>query len=68
VLGPGQCVDLTFSGPITYGQSSITVIPSTVAGQTYVLGALGANDATMVSCKLPVTPTSCTEVTPAQRK
>src|SRR4029077_8420102 len=66
VLGAGQCVDLTFSGPITFpfGQTSITIIPSTAAGQTYVLGALGSSEAVKVSCKLPVTPTSCTEIAP----
>jgi len=64
VLGAGQCVDLTFSGPITFtsGQYSITIVPSTAAGQTYVLGALGSSEAVMMSCKLPVTSTSCTEV------
>jgi len=64
VLGPGQCVDLTFTGTITYGQSTIAIIPSTAAGQTYLLGVLGSGDATIMSCKLPVTATSCTEVTP----
>jgi len=66
VLGAGQCVDLTFTGPITftYGHYSITIIPSTAAGQTYVLGVLGSSEAVMMSCKLPVTSTSCTEVMP----
>jgi len=66
VLAAGQCVDLTFTGPITftYGHYSITIIPSTAAGQTYVLGVLGSSEAVMMSCKLPVTSTSCTEVMP----
>jgi hypothetical protein len=68
VLGPGQCVDLTFIGPITYGQSTITVTPSTAAGQTYVLGVLGSSEAIMMSCKLPVTSTSCTEIIHAEGK
>ena len=66
VLGAGQCVDLTFTGPITFtfGPTSITIIPSTAAGQTYVLGVLGSSEAVMMSCKLPVTSTSCTEIAP----
>jgi hypothetical protein len=67
VLGAGQCVDLTFTGPITFtygGHYTITIVPSTVAGQTYVLGVLGSSEAVMMSCKLPVTSTSCTEVMP----
>jgi hypothetical protein len=68
VLGAGQCVDLTFTGPITFGQSTVTIIPSTAAGQTYVLGVLGSSEATIMSCKLPVTSTSCTEVVHAEGK
>jgi hypothetical protein len=70
VLGAGQCVDLTFTGPITftYGQYSVTIIPSTAAGQTYVLGVLGSSEAVMMSCKLPVTSTSCAEVIHADGK
>ena len=64
VLAPGQCIDLTFTGPLTFGESSITIVPSTAAGQTYVLGVLASSDAIMMSCTLPVTATSCTEVTP----
>ncbi len=70
VLAAGQCVDLTFTGPITfiYGHYSITIIPSTAAGQTYVLGVLGSSEAVMMSCKLPVTSTSCTEVVHTEGK
>ena len=64
VLAAGQCVDLTFAGPITFtfGPTSITIIPATADGQTYVLGVLGSSEAVMMSCKLPVSSTSCTEV------
>ena len=63
VLAPGQCVDLTFTGPITLGESSITIIPTTTAGQTYIVGVLASDASVMMSCTLPLTSTSCTEVT-----
>jgi hypothetical protein len=63
VLAPGQCVDLTFAGPISFGESSITIVPLTTAGQTYIVGVLASDSSVMMSCTLPITATSCIEVT-----
>lgn len=63
-LNPGECIDLTFTGAITIGNSPITVTPSTSSGQTYILHVIATNNAeTMLSCVLPLTPTSCTPAT-----
>ncbi len=42
-LGPGQCVELTFTGKITFGQN--TFVPQTGAGQTYTLHIFASNGA-----------------------
>ncbi len=59
-LAPGQCVDLTFTGTISFGQSGLVLVPSTLSGQVYtlhVIASLGAN--AQLTCDLPVTATSC---------
>ncbi|MDG6988108.1 MAG: hypothetical protein JRN21_02155 [Nitrososphaerota archaeon] len=59
-LAPGQCVDLTFTGTISFGQSGLVLVPSTLAHQVYtmhIIASLGAN--AQLSCNLPVTATSC---------
>lgn len=63
-LNPGECIDLTFTGTITIGNSPITVTPSTSSGQTYGLHVIATNNAeATLSCVLPLTPTSCTAAT-----
>ncbi len=60
-LAPGQCVGLTFSGTITFGESSLVLVPSTSPGQSYVVHIVASNGANMMlECVLPVGPSSCT--------
>jgi hypothetical protein len=64
-LSPGQCVNLTFTGVISFGQSSLTVVPSAASGQTYSLHVIASNGAeTMLNCALPLTATSCSIANP----
>lgn len=59
-LQAGECVNFTFSGTIAFGESPVTLIPSTAAGQNYdihVIASRGAN--IQLSCTLPLGPTSC---------
>jgi hypothetical protein len=68
-LSPGQCVDLTYSGVISFGDSSITLVPTTTAGSVYhvyVMATYGANLG--LACTLG-TPISCTtQQIPAMEK
>jgi hypothetical protein len=60
-VAPGACVDLTFSGTISYLGQSLTVVPSTLAGQSYTLRVtsfFGGN--VQVECTLPLGPSACT--------
>lgn len=59
-LGAGQCVKLTFSGKISFGEAPFVLVPSTSAGQVYILHVIASNGANMlVSCTLPLGATSC---------
>ncbi len=59
-LSAGQCVALTFTGPITVGQSGFALVPSTHSGQVYIVHVIASQGANaQLSCALPVTPTSC---------
>ncbi len=63
VLSPGKCIDLTFSGQITFGQSA-PIVPSTQAGQSYTVHVIASNDGEiMLGCTLPLTAAACTVVT-----
>jgi hypothetical protein len=65
VLGPGQCVILTFSGLMTFGHNQLTLVPNTAAGQVYLLNVVGTRDSQAnLSCTLPLTSASCTTVNP----
>ncbi|MDE1854283.1 MAG: hypothetical protein KGI38_11140 [Thaumarchaeota archaeon] len=59
-LSPGQCVKLTFTGPLSFGESHFVLIPSVSSGQTYgvhIIASNGANE--QLSCVLPLGPSSC---------
>lgn len=59
-LAPGQCVTLTFTGAISFGNGGLTVVPSTASGQVYEVHII-ANEGgeTTLDCTLPLTATSC---------
>ncbi len=60
-LSPDQCVVLTFSGTISYGNQAFVVVPSTASGQQYMVHVIATDNAQiMLNCTLPVTSTSCT--------
>ena len=64
-LAAGQCVELTFVGELSFGMAPFVLIPSTAAGQTYVLSVIGSNGANqLVSCVLPLGPGSCKALHP----
>ncbi|MDG7008062.1 MAG: hypothetical protein JRN06_07435 [Nitrososphaerota archaeon] len=68
-LGAGQCVMLTFTGPISFGSSSSVLVPSTLAGQAYVLHVIASNGANQqVGCTLPLGTGSCTTLQPQQQQ
>lgn len=59
-LKPGQCVDLTFTGPISFGDSQLILIPSTSPGQTYSVHIIASDGANVeLGCVLPLGPDSC---------
>ena len=59
-LSPGQCVDLTYTGTITFGDSGITIVPTTTAGTVYHVYVMATNGANLgLMCTLG-TPISCT--------
>jgi hypothetical protein len=59
-LGAGQCVDLTFTGVISFGESNQTLVPSTMGGQVYEVHVIASNGANLdLSCTLPAGPASC---------
>ena len=63
VLNPGQCIILTFTGTIVFGDTQLTLVPSTAAGQVFYLNVAASNNAqASLSCILPLSPTSCTSV------
>jgi hypothetical protein len=62
-IAAGQCIIFTFSGTISFGDSSFVLVPSTAAGQVYVLHVIASNGANQqVSCTLPLGASSCTVV------
>jgi hypothetical protein len=61
VLSPGQCITLTFSGQISFGQSGNVLVPSTLPGQHYLVNIIASNAAQeTLDCALPLTSSSCT--------
>jgi len=61
-IAPGECINLTFTGTIAFGQSG-PIIPSTQAGQTYVVHVIASNDAQMkLGCSLPFAAARCMTV------
>jgi hypothetical protein len=66
-LSPGQCVDLTFSGPITFGDVGITIVPTTTAGAVYHIYVMATNGASLgMMCTLGTTISCTTENLPMQ--
>lgn len=64
-ISPGECVDLTFSGVLSFGHSQLVLIPSTLTGQTYGLSLIASNGANQqISCVLSSGTTSCAPVAP----
>jgi len=60
-LAPGTSVNLPFSGTLTFGDSSITLVPSTASGQTYQVHIIASNGANLkLDCTLPLGTGSCT--------
>jgi hypothetical protein len=59
-LSPGQCIDLTFSGLISFGDVGVTIVPTTTAGTMYHVYVMATNGASLgLMCTLG-TPISCT--------
>ena len=59
-LSPGQCVDLTYTGTITFGDTGITVVPTTTPGTVYNVFVMATNGANLgLMCTLGTT-ISCT--------
>lgn len=64
-LTAGQCVELTFSGQLSFGESHFILVPSTSAGQTYILHVIASNGANeQLSCVLPAGTASCSVIAP----
>jgi len=59
-LSPGQCVDLTYTGTISFGDTGMTIIPTTTAGTVFHLYVMATNGANLgLMCTLGTTIT-CT--------
>ena len=59
-LSPGGCVDLTYTGTITFGDTGITIVPTTTAGTVYHVSVMATNGANLgLTCTLGTT-ISCT--------
>jgi len=59
-LQAGQCVDFTFSGTITVGDSGAALVPSTAKGQAYQVDVIGSEGANLqLTCVLPLGANSC---------
>jgi len=59
-LSPGQCVDLKFSGQISFGDTGLTIVPTTTAGTMYHVYVMATNGASLgLACTLG-TSISCT--------
>lgn len=62
-LSPGECVNLTFTGIISFGGSSIVLIPSTLAGQSFQVGIVASRGGNIrLECTLPLGKGSCQNV------
>lgn len=60
-LSPGECVDLTFSGVMSFGHSQLVLVPSTASGQSYGVSLIASHGANQqMSCVLNSGTTSCT--------
>lgn len=66
VLNPGQCIQLSFSGVLSFGESNQVLTPSTLSGQAYGVALIASNGANQqISCVLPLgTATSCVPMPP----
>jgi hypothetical protein len=60
LLSPGQCVELTFSGPIAFGDTGLTVVPSTASGQVYHVSIVASPGASITLLCTLGSPNSCT--------
>jgi hypothetical protein len=64
-LKAGQCVNFTFTGTITFGESASVLVPSTAAGQSYDVHVIASNGANLqLTCILPLGANSCKVTTP----
>ena len=64
-LGPGQCIQLTFTGQLAFGHSPLVLTPSTLKSQTFVVHVVASNGAEVrMSCTLPLGATSCSVISP----
>lgn len=62
-LTKGQCVSLTFSGQISFGESKLVLVPSTSPGQVYGVHIVASEGSNLeLSCSLPLAPHSCSIV------
>ena len=60
LLNPGECVNLSFSGVIVFGESASALVPSTTSGQTFEVHVIASNGAnTQIDCTLPLGAASC---------
>jgi len=60
VLSPGQCIDLTYTGTISFGDTGLTIVPTTTAGTVYHVVIMATNGANLgLECTLG-TPITCT--------
>jgi len=46
VLTPGECINLTFKGTVSFGESSMVLTPNTGSGQTYSVHIIATQGAT----------------------
>jgi hypothetical protein len=59
-LTKGQCVKLTFSGAMSFGEAKFVLVPSTGSGQVYGVHVIASQGSNLeLSCKLPLTAQSC---------
>ena len=59
-LSPGECVNLTYTGTISFGDTGVTIVPTTTAGTVYHVYVMATNGANLgLMCTLG-TPISCT--------
>lgn len=65
VIAPGECVTLTFSGTITFGNSAV-IVPSVESGQNYTVHVIASDNAELkLECTLPISGAGCSSVTSA---